>query len=115
MERGRRVRLHQEIDHRDEGRDDDDVDGDADLIAEGGVPGARGVGEGLGGEADGGGFQRERAAVRGDEFRDALFGAGTQLEAEELLESVWVDLVLAETDEEYNAIRDETIRTDRNK
>jgi hypothetical protein len=31
-------------------------------------------------------------------------------EAEDILESVWVDLVLAETDEEWTAIRDKTIR-----
>ena len=31
--------------------------------------------------------------------------------AETLLESVWVDLTLAETDEEWNAIRDETIQS----
>lgn len=30
--------------------------------------------------------------------------------AETILDSVWVDLVLAETDEEWNAIRDESIR-----
>ena len=30
--------------------------------------------------------------------------------AEEILDSVWVDLTLAETDEEWNAIRDETVR-----
>ncbi len=30
--------------------------------------------------------------------------------AEEILEDVWVDLTLAETDEEWNTIRDETIR-----
>ena len=31
-------------------------------------------------------------------------------EAEEILESVWVDLTLAETDGEWNAVRDDTIR-----
>ena len=30
--------------------------------------------------------------------------------AEAILNSVWVDLTLAETDEEWNALRDETIR-----
>ena len=31
-------------------------------------------------------------------------------EAEEILESAWVDLTLAETDEEWNAVRNETLR-----
>ena len=39
--------------------------------------------------------------------RDQL---NTLTDAESILESVWIDLVLAETDAAYDAIRDETIR-----